>query len=183
MFKANVKSSLHGVIVNNYLSDFSNNSYRHTFIDKADNGEEYDRTVHIMNTGSEKVYVDIKLIELLATKDISNVAKKVIAYILTNIKYGYNHIILENNVIAETINCNPTNVSKALTELKEKHIIAKATDLAIYRNTDMPKKLYILNHNYAIKGNFDNLKKEVDEQESKLMRKGKYLNKDKMIMY
>jgi len=183
MFKADVRSSFHGTIVHNYLSDFSIDSYRHTFDDTADDGREYSKTVALMNTSSEKVYVDIKLIQLLATKDISNTAKKVLAYILTNIKYGYNHIILENKDIAKTVDVNETNVSKGISELKQKNIIVKAKDLDIYKDaTDMPAKLYILNHNYAIKGSFDKLKTEVDKQESTLKRNGKFLPQ-KRIMY
>lgn len=150
----------------NYLrAEFSTNSKAGKIRGKDDFGTDYVNTVEFMENSKErKVYVDISLIRMFADSKLKSDARKVLAYILTHIRHGYNYIELIGTDIMKEEHLSHSDVSRGITELKNKNIIVRAKDLDMYKDDkNIGKKLYILNHNYAIKGSFNKLKKEVGE--------------------
>jgi len=165
-------------------SNFSIASESATIRGIDDNKKDYVKTVQFMKDSKEnKVYMDISLIKMLAESELKHDARMVLFYILKNIKHGYNYITLIGTDIVKETGITASDASKGISELKRKDIIVKAKDLDMYKDDkNITSKIYILNHNYAIKGKFDKLKTEVEQQESTLKRKAKFLPKER-IMY
>ena len=89
---------------------------------------------------------------------------KIIDYIVKNMPYNTNRIILKNKIISDYANIDECKISKGIRILKELNIIVKAKDLDYYKYENIPNKLYIVNHNYILKGSFNKLIKSINEQ-------------------
>lgn len=96
---------------------------------------------------------------------------KVLRYIFNSMSkdthYGMNGIYLNNSVIAKDTKVDITNVSKAISRLKELDVIRSIKTLDKFKNRrDISSKIYIVNHNIIFNGNIEKLEKDFKHQDN-----------------
>ena len=128
--------------------------------DEDDDGNKYKKTIRYMEN---KVLIDFSLTSIIHSE--RNYVVKVLDYIIRNLVWGTNVIILKGVDIAKETNLDVTDVSKGISRLKELNVIERVRDIPEYKNDDsINKKLYTVNHNLVFKGNIKNLKRDFDNQ-------------------
>ena len=96
---------------------------------------------------------------------------KVLRYIFKTIihndtNYGKNGILLDNATVAKNTGVNITNVSKAISRLKELDVIRPIKSIEAFKNRrNISSKVYIINHNVIFNGNIEKLEEDFKHQD------------------
>lgn len=109
--------------------------------------------------------INVKLIGILSKE--SKTLMKIVDYIINNLQYNTDNILLIPAEVALAINDDKSNISKALKRLKELNLIERACEREDLKDTKVDKYLYFVNPNYIFFGDAEQLRRDYNEQYGK----------------
>ena len=163
-FKLNVAVNEITKHVFNFFYDDKERRFGKTVKENEDiHGDKFNVIINFMEDNVERVNISYSLLDLISEggKDV----KEIIKYIINNLNYNSNVLILKGVTLSNKLNIAPPRISKALKYLKDKEVITKAKSLRIWKdNPDIDDNLYIVNIDYLYKGNINEIVKQFEKQ-------------------